>query len=156
MSNETEETEAPRQSNMKPDDAEFFGRVFAAGTTDGATGGAPATSQEIAQFEVPHEMCGKHLKASGEDFMLQIQSLTPGQEKAITRNVESGVQMFMGFAEASLLAVNGAPLKKHHKEWLWNHLGTGGRSLVVAMYTEAFAADPKALTSSRESLSQDL
>lgn len=140
-----EPQEKPRESNVKPDDVEFFGRAFAAGTTDGHDSKEPATPHEIAEFEVPYELCGKHLKSQGQDFMMQIRSLSPKQEADISKSAESGPQMSMAFARESVAAVNGNPLKRHEKEWLWSHLGTAGRQLVIGMYAEAFMAAPKAL-----------
>ena len=137
--------ETPRESNAKPDDLGFFQRSFDAGTTDGHGNAEPSTPHEIAEFEMPFELCGKHLKAQGEDFIIQIRSLSPKQEANISKTAESGPQMSMAFARESVVAVNGDPLKRHHKEWLWNHLGTAGRQLVIGMYAEAFMADPKAL-----------
>lgn len=139
-----EEEEEARESNVKPEDVDFFSRVFEAGTTDGHGSAEPATPHEISEFEVPYELCGKHLKSGKQDFMVQIKSLTPRQEANISKTVESGPQMSMAFARESVVAVNGAPLKRHEKEWFWSHLGTAGRQLVIAMYAEAFMAAPKA------------
>ena len=147
-----EETEQPpRPSNANPADVDFFSRAFAAGTTDGHTDKEPATPHGIAEFEVPYELCGKHLKSMGQDFMLQLKTLSPKQEARISKTVESGAELSMAFARESVVAMNGAPLKSHEKEWLWGHLGPSGRQLVIGMYAEAFMADPKALTKAKES-----
>lgn len=148
---EQEAAETPRESNAKPEDVGFFQRSFEAGTTDAHGGAEPATPHEIAEFEVPFELCGKHLKSQGEDFIVQIKSLSPKQEANISKTAESGPQMSMAFAAASVVAVNGSPLKSHEKEWLWRHLGTAGRQLVIGMYAEAFMAAPKALKRSKAS-----
>ena len=152
---ETEETDAPeeevRESNAQPEDTTFFERAFAAGTTAAHESEEPATPLEVAEFEMPYELCGKHLKGQKQDFMVQIRSLTPKQEATISKTAVSGPQMSMEFARESVAAINGAPLKRHQKEWLWNHLGTAGRQLVIGMYAEAFMAAPKALRKARGS-----
>ena len=141
----------PRASNAKPEDAGFFERAFDAGTTEGHSNEEPATPLEVAEFEVPYELCGKYLKGLKQDFVVQLRSLTPKMEATISKTAESGPQMSMAFAQASVCAVNGAPLKRHQKEWLWSHLGTAGRQLVIGMYGEAFMARPKALRKSKVS-----
>ncbi len=157
MNDNNEETdeetpeEETRESNAKPEDVGFFERTYSAATTDGHGSAEPATPHEVAEFEVPYDVCGKHLKSQGEDFMVQIRSLSPTQEVNISKKAESGPQMSMAFAAASVVAVNGQPLKAHQKEWLWNHLGTAGRQLVIAMYAEAFMAAPKALKKAKGS-----
>lgn len=155
--NETEDLElppeeAPAEAEKPPPDPGLFDELWESGTTAAHGGKEPATALEIAEFDVSSGLCGKHIKAAGKDFVLQIRSLTPKQEMSCTKNVEGPIELATKFSEMSLCAMNGRPLKPHEKEWLWRHLGTGGRQLVTGMYGVSFMTDPKAVKEAKESL----
>lgn len=152
---ETEPDTTPQESNADPTDTDFFDRAFKGGTTEGPNPGEPADPLEVAEFTMAASMCGKYLKSLGQDFIIQIRSLTPKQELECTKNVESGSEMLINQAQRCIAGINGSPVgPKGKREWLWKHLGPQGRQTLMGMYAQAFlgADDPKALAMVRGSL----
>lgn len=98
-------------------------------------GAPPALPRRRWTFVVSKDACEPGVFP--EDFEITIQSLSADSEKrAINETGLNEQGMGMSLAKRSIVEVNGAPVGPGVLEWLWDALGTGGRTLVGGLYAQ--------------------
>lgn len=105
-------------------------------TTKGLEGGRrPEVPRRSVTFLVDHSVCAPGV--FGEDFELTLLALSPADELAAARESKGDVMsMAQAMARRSLHSLNGEVIDRGRgmDEWLWEHLGSGGRQLTTAMF----------------------
>ena len=87
------------------------------------------------------------------DFKVTLRSLTSRQETAAAKGVSEPMEVGTALSKMALFAVNGTPLKgQDEKEWLWDHLASGGRQIIIAMYSTIGMAKEDAVKKAESSL----
>lgn len=94
---------------------------------DAMRGGSIFKSKRVT-FTIPREMCKFDF---GEDFELTLEETDAAAELDAARDSQTGTEINMKLARASMHGLNGAPIDSIKRGWLWEALGTGGRMLVV-------------------------
>lgn len=119
--------------------ASLLDEAFAASTptNQAALGGGELFRKRRVTIAVPAHMCSQ--RADGqpvfpEDFELTLAELDAASEMNACSGVESKAEIAFLYAKASLHGVNGKPISTVHRDWLWDALGMGGRTLAIAAF----------------------
>ena len=144
-------------SDTPPDTSpDFLARTMAAAAKDltAALDGEPTVKRRKVTFVLDPEAARSSPGVFPAPFELTLQSLTGKEELEAVQGAEDmgGAAVGLALARAGLAAVNGTPVGIIEREWLWEHLGTGGRMLCVMMGQEVGAISPVALGKARASL----
>jgi hypothetical protein len=133
------EVEAPKRAAVNPD---LLDQVFAASTPVGgaAMAGGELFHRKRVTFEVPKHYCTVDFPTN---FDLTIIESTPQQEMAVAAIASNGNEVQYLLAKHSMDAVNGKKIGETKRDWLWEALGSRGRTLVVGAYSQHLGVGPE-------------
>lgn len=91
-----------------------------------------AVPAHYTTLELPDDM---------EELRITLQELTAEEEAQAAQHATSQGAVGHAMAQRSLYAMEGEPLGRVRREWLWGRLGMRGRQLVAMTFASHFTAD---------------